>query len=84
MRNIKNGGARGDVDAGKLFTILKMGLNGGIIHNTKYGLKGDVDRCVLQRGAKTVAMFCPGTDIHVHVPYRTQVVRRTLLVELVH
>ena len=25
------------------------------------GLKGDGDRCVLQRGAKTVAMFCPGT-----------------------
>ena len=40
MRNIKNGGARGDVDAGKLFTILKMGLNGGIIHNTKYGVEG--------------------------------------------
>ena len=37
MRNIKNGGARGDVDAGKLSTILKMGLNGGIIHNIEYG-----------------------------------------------
>ena len=31
----------------------------------------------------TVLWYC-GTDIHVHVPYRTQVVRRTLLVELVH
>ena len=71
MRNIKNGGARGDVDAGKSFTILKMGLNGGIIHNTKYGLKGDVDRCVLQRGSKTVAMFCPGTDVHVASMYDT-------------
>ena len=31
----------------------------------------------------TVLWYC-GTDIHVHVPYRTQIVRRTLLVELVH
>ena len=51
------------------------------------GLKGDGDRCVLQRGAKTVAMFCPGTvrrnDVFFGFSSNNTLVMRATLVAVV-